>query len=155
MDRRQRTTSNGLARSTMRWLRHCGPRCASACCRSNPTTRLWCLYHPMCTMNRLGKRWRCSSSHCGPCGSPSICSWPNSRPWRYDPNRLRRWLGWSGLARNERTTPNRSDPRLGWCICIRPKCSTIWWSCHGSRTRFDGCQRWMQPTRHPIFFVKG
>lgn len=154
MDRRQRTASNGLARSTMRWCCHCGPGYASACCRSSPTTRLWCLCRRMCTANRLARRWRCSSSRCGPCAWPSTCSWPSSRPWRYGPSRPTRWLGWSGWARNARTTPSRSDPRPGWCTCTRPKCSTTWWSCRGSRTRFDGYRRWMQPTRHPIIVSK-
>lgn len=151
MDRRQRTTSNGLVRSTRHWCCHYGPKYANACCRSNPTTKLWCLCHLKCTMNRLVKRWRCSSSRCVLCGWPLACSWPNSRPWRYDPSRLTRWLGLSGLVRNAHMTPSQSGLHLGWCICIRPKCSTIWWFCHVSRTRFDGCQRWMQPTRHPIW----
>lgn len=150
MDHRRRTTSNGLVRSTRHWCCRCGPRCANVCHHWDPRAKLWCLCHRMCTMNRLEKRWRCSSNRCDPCGWSWVCSWPSSRPWRYDPNRMTRWLGWCGLVRSERMTPNRSDPHLGWCICIRPMCSTTWWSCHVSQTRFDDCQHWMQLTKHPI-----
>lgn len=108
------------------------------------------IFTARCAMNRLAKRWQCSSSRCVLCGWSWVCNWPNSRPWRYDPNRTKRWLDCCGLARIGRTTPNRSDPHLELCTCIRQVCSTIWWSCPGIQRRFDDCQHWMQPTTHPI-----